>query len=447
MLGAGLAGLAAARDLEADGAAVVVVEARDRVGGRVHTLRDGFARRPACRGGRGSDRVGAGSTFADLATELGLSRFGSCARGWGFYGPDSAAAAAFSTANNAFRESGRAAATREIADYRLAERRWDSAVAASARTAARWRSGSRRRAPTPTFEAGPARAARVLPCRSRGPVAHRARRPARGQRSGRFEQSRPTTVVPHPGGNDALPRRRSPTPAHARSSCGTSSGASRSTARGVVVTGRARRRAASRCAADYCVVALPASTLRDVVFEPRVARRSAARDCDAEVRPRDAGAAAVRPPLLAPARRGRPRSGRDLPTGAVWDANEEQRGAAGHPEPARRRPGIARAAEHPGRRGAPTAWPAGCPGWRERRRSAAPTGARSWCGTTTRGSRAATRSSTRHSIPRCGAWLARPAGRILFAGEHTSTHWQGYMNGAVESGRRAAAEVRALAQA
>jgi monoamine oxidase len=36
--------------------------------------------------------------------------------------------------------------------------------------------------------------------------------------------------------------------------------------------------------------------------------------------------------------------------------------------------------------------------------------------------------------------LARPAGRIVFAGEHTSRTWQGYMNGAVESGVRAARE-------
>jgi monoamine oxidase len=42
-------------------------------------------------------------------------------------------------------------------------------------------------------------------------------------------------------------------------------------------------------------------------------------------------------------------------------------------------------------------------------------------------------------------WLARPHGRLLFAGEHTSIQWQGYMNGAVESGLRAAAEVWALA--
>src|SRR5690242_1707202 len=42
-------------------------------------------------------------------------------------------------------------------------------------------------------------------------------------------------------------------------------------------------------------------------------------------------------------------------------------------------------------------------------------------------------------------WLARPAGRVVFAGEHTSIRWQGYMNGAVETGRRAAAEIAALA--
>jgi monoamine oxidase len=36
---------------------------------------------------------------------------------------------------------------------------------------------------------------------------------------------------------------------------------------------------------------------------------------------------------------------------------------------------------------------------------------------------------------------AQRAGRIVFAGEHTSERWQGYMNGAVESGRRAAREL------
>ena len=42
------------------------------------------------------------------------------------------------------------------------------------------------------------------------------------------------------------------------------------------------------------------------------------------------------------------------------------------------------------------------------------------------------------------AWrplLSRRAGRLVFAGEHTSDAWQGYMNGAVETGLRAAREL------
>jgi monoamine oxidase len=37
--------------------------------------------------------------------------------------------------------------------------------------------------------------------------------------------------------------------------------------------------------------------------------------------------------------------------------------------------------------------------------------------------------------------LKKPFGRVFFAGEHTSAKWQGYMNGAVASGRRAAEEI------
>jgi monoamine oxidase len=42
------------------------------------------------------------------------------------------------------------------------------------------------------------------------------------------------------------------------------------------------------------------------------------------------------------------------------------------------------------------------------------------------------------------AWrrlLGSRAGRIVFAGEHTSDRWQGYMNGAIETGQRAAREL------
>src|SRR5438309_2222791 len=49
--GAGLAGLAAAHDLIALGADVTVVDSRDRVGGRVWTIHDGFAERQHAEAG------------------------------------------------------------------------------------------------------------------------------------------------------------------------------------------------------------------------------------------------------------------------------------------------------------------------------------------------------------------------------------------------------------
>jgi monoamine oxidase len=42
-----------------------------------------------------------------------------------------------------------------------------------------------------------------------------------------------------------------------------------------------------------------------------------------------------------------------------------------------------------------------------------------------------------------GPWLRRPIGRVHWAGTETATYWNGYMDGAVSSGARAAAEVLA----
>lgn len=40
--------------------------------------------------------------------------------------------------------------------------------------------------------------------------------------------------------------------------------------------------------------------------------------------------------------------------------------------------------------------------------------------------------------------LRRPHGRVHWCGTETSTHWAGYLSGAVQSGRRAACEVLKL---
>jgi monoamine oxidase len=37
--------------------------------------------------------------------------------------------------------------------------------------------------------------------------------------------------------------------------------------------------------------------------------------------------------------------------------------------------------------------------------------------------------------------MGRPEGNVHFAGEHTSTYSQGYLNGGVETGLRAAREI------
>jgi monoamine oxidase len=46
--------------------------------------------------------------------------------------------------------------------------------------------------------------------------------------------------------------------------------------------------------------------------------------------------------------------------------------------------------------------------------------------------------------PRLRPLIGASHGRILFAGEHTSESWQGFMNGAVESGLKAVDELARL---
>ena len=127
MLGAGLAGLSAARDLESAGATVTVVEARDRVGGRVHTITNGLSNRQHAEAG--ADLIEEDQRFVlKLARELKLKTVRILRAGFGYYTPDRAGRRRIRSGPGAFEESARRL-RREIDDYCLAGKRWDSAVA------------------------------------------------------------------------------------------------------------------------------------------------------------------------------------------------------------------------------------------------------------------------------------------------------------------------------
>ena len=125
--GAGLAGLVAARDLESAGAKVTVVEARDRVGGRVHTLRTGFT--DGLHAEAGADLIEAEQSFVfELARALKLTRNRILRGGFKFYGTDVGGRRRVRDIQGVFKQACRLL-RREIDDYCLSGKRWDSAIA------------------------------------------------------------------------------------------------------------------------------------------------------------------------------------------------------------------------------------------------------------------------------------------------------------------------------
>ena len=428
--GAGLAGLSAARALESRGAAVTVVEARDRVGGRVWTLRTQFAGRQHAEGGADLIEEEQEHVLA-LARELGLSPVRILRNSFGFYGPDARGKRRIHAGPGAMAQIGKLLAD-PIRDFKLAEARWDSAVAA---------------------RLGRETVAQFLD-RVHAPASLRAG--VRGFRGFFLADPEELSMLPlveqfaesGPPGRDRIFRIAGGNDRLATTIARRLRGAVllktvvrriRRHDERVTVTIEALGKPHTELTADFVVCALPASTARGVFFDPPLPEPQQ----QAISRLRYGCATRL---LLQFDRRfwkkpGRPIAfGTDLPTGALWDGNEQQPGRQGilsflaggdaskalqeilHTEGER---GVIRQLDWLGRpsrllasqvvawdhdpwaRGGYAYFDAGFdPLWR--------------------------------------AWLARAAGRIVFAGEHTSIKSQGYMNGAVESGLRAAAEISAL---
>jgi monoamine oxidase len=430
--GAGLAGLAAARDLSALGADVTVIDARDRVGGRVWTVRDGFGEGQHAEAG--GDMIDEAQTeIRDLCKEVGLKLTRILRGGFGYVRADASGKPRI-VSRDASRGWERLAKSLSsaIRPYRLAEQRWDTPIATdlARRSVAEW--------------LDEVCADEELRATARGLRGFFLADPevlsliALVDQFAAPETPGPWKMYRIEGGNDRLA-------AVLRSQLGdrvrlnTELVAVSHRGQGVRATVK-HGRAAAPIACDYLVLALPATTLRRVPITPALP----AQQHDAIARLQYGLATRT---LVQFSQRfwrvpGRPKAfGTSLPFGSIWDANEEQRG----------RSGILSLLAGGGASAASQGILArdGAQGFAD---------ALEWLG-----SKSATLLVSRQIVwehdpfarggyayfdpgfdPSLRPWLARPCDRLFFAGEHTSIRWQGYMNGAVESGRRAAAEIVAV---
>jgi monoamine oxidase len=419
--------LTAARYLERAGAEVTVIEARDRVGGRVHTVR-GFEKGQHAEAG--ADLIeGEQTELLDLARELGLPGVRILSAGWGFYGVSSNGSRKVRGEIDTM-ERAVALLEPEVRAFKAAGSRWDSAVS-------RWLA---KQSVHDWIER--ARPGRDLAAGLRGLRGFFLADPQRLSLLQLVEQfasdSMPGAGAMYRlrGGNDSLPAALA---AALRNPVRLNTTLLAIARQGSRLRVAVRDRAQEQLTADYVVVALPATTLRSVRFSPALPEPQ--HQAIATLRYGRATRVLLQFESRFWKHFGRPIAyGTDQPTGAVWDGNEEQDSKPGILSLLAGGNASLEARAIVDRQG----WPALV------KRLA-------WLGKPSRHLHAHTVNWDRDRWAKGGyayfdprfdpalrPWLARPAGPIVFAGEHTSMRWQGYMSGAVESGRRAALEVAVM---
>ena len=421
--GAGLAGLTAARELRTRGAAVTVIDARSRAGGRVLTAREPFLRGEHAEAG--ADLIDESQTeICRLIASVGL-RTARILPG-GFTAVRQAGRGRRAGGKRAWQELGKRLGP-EVRAFCVSERRWDGGVAESLarESVAEWL--DRIRAPRSIRDVANGLRGFFLADPSELSLLALADQFAEEGAPGSEKMFR---IL---GGNDRLP-------ALLAKGLGsnlrlrTTLRRVTQTSSGVTATLESNGRAAE-AHFDYLVCALPATTVRDVLFNP--ALPDFQRQAVTTIKYGAATKTALQFDRAPWRKQGRARAfGTPFPIGAVWDGNEEQRGSiltllAGGGASAATQDMLT--AEGPSRLVRELSW------LNLKRTELVAWTTVSW--EREEWSRGGYAYFDPQFSPPLRYWLARPFRRVFFAGEHTSLRWQGYMNGAVESGLRAAEEV------